>query len=59
MKQRTLQYTSPVDNVREYLAKIGSKGGKKRVKNQTAEERKAQARRAAAARWAKAKKKNQ
>ena len=44
-----------METVREYLAKIGSKGGKKRVKNQTPEERKSQARRAAQARWAKAK----
>jgi len=46
-----------VENVREYLARSGSKGGKKRVSNRTAEQRRTQARRAAQAMWAKAKKK--
>jgi hypothetical protein len=47
-----------VESVKEYLAKIGRKGGKKRVKNQSPEERKESARRAAQARWAKQKKKS-
>jgi hypothetical protein len=38
---------------------LGRRGGKARVKNQTPEQRKESARRAAQARWAKAKKKNQ
>ena len=37
----------------EYLARIGRKGGKARVKNQTPEQRKQQAQKAAAARWQK------
>jgi len=48
-----------VSTVKEYLAKIGRKGGKARVQNQTPEQRRESARRAAQARWAKAKKKNQ
>jgi hypothetical protein len=44
-----------VQSVREYLAKIGKKGGKARLKKMTAEQRKAVARKAAQARWAKAK----
>jgi hypothetical protein len=46
-----------MESVKEYLARIGRKGGKNRVKNQTAEERTKTARRAAQARWAKSKKK--
>ena len=42
-----------MDAVKEYLAKIGRKGGKSRVKNQTDKERRESARRAAQARWAK------
>jgi hypothetical protein len=45
------------DGVREYLASIGRKGGLAKVKKGTAiltkEERKARARKAAAARWGK------
>ena len=37
----------------EYLRKLGSKGGKARVKKQTPEERRESARKAAKARWAK------
>jgi hypothetical protein len=37
---------------------LGKRGGKARVQNQTPEQRKESARRAAQARWAKAKKKN-
>ncbi len=37
----------------QYLARIGRKGGKARVANQTPEQRAASARRAAEARWAK------
>jgi hypothetical protein len=44
-----------MDSVKQYLAKIGKKGGKNRVKNQTAEQRQESARRAAQARWAKKK----
>jgi hypothetical protein len=40
-------------DVKAYLAKIGRKGGKRRVENQTQEERKELARRAAQVRWAK------
>ena len=45
-----------VESVKQYLAKIGRKGGKNRVKNQSAQERQESARRAAQARWAKVKK---
>jgi len=41
---------------RDFFVKEGRKGGKKRVKNQTVEERIESARRAAQARWAKPKK---
>ena len=44
-----------MSTVKEYLAKIGRKGGKARVQNQTPEQRRESARRAAQARWAKAK----
>lgn len=44
---------------REFFVKHGRKGGKAYAKNSTPEQRKAAARRAAQARWAKAKKKNQ
>lgn len=41
-------------DAREYLARIGRKGGQARAKNMTAAARKASARKAIAARWAKA-----
>ena len=41
---------------REYFAKFGKQGGKKRARNMTPEERRESARRAAQARWAKKKK---
>jgi len=48
------------DELRTYLAKLGSKGGKKggpaRAAKMTAEERSESARKAVQARWAKAKK---
>jgi hypothetical protein len=44
---------------REFFVRQGRKGGKAYAKNSTPEQRKAAARRAAQARWAKAKKKNQ
>jgi hypothetical protein len=47
-----------MSTVREYLAKIGRKGGKARVQRQTPEQRSESARHAAIARWAKSKKKN-
>src|SRR5437588_614933 len=43
----------PVNEIRDYLAKIGRKGGKTRVQNQTPEQRIQSARKAAQARWAK------
>jgi len=53
--------TQVPQGLREYLAKLGSKGGKKggpaRAAKMTAEERSESARRAVQARWAKAKKK--
>ncbi len=39
--------------ISKYLAELGRKGGKARVKNQTPEQRKASARKAAQARWGK------
>jgi hypothetical protein len=42
-----------VSEIRDYLAKIGRKGGKRRVQNQTPEQRIDSARNAAQARWAK------
>jgi hypothetical protein len=39
--------------LRNYFAKMGKRGGKARVKNSTPEQRKASARKAAQARWAK------
>jgi hypothetical protein len=44
---------------REYFANEGKKGGKARAANLSAKQRKESARRAAQARWAKAKKKGQ
>jgi len=44
---------------REFFVRQGRKGGKAYVKNSTPEQRKAAARRAAQARWAKTKKKKQ
>jgi hypothetical protein len=44
-----------VETVKEYLAKIGRRGGKARLKTMTPEERKLRARRAAQARWKKVK----
>ncbi|MGB7149825.1 MAG: hypothetical protein WBD45_11770 [Terriglobales bacterium] len=45
-----------VEGIKEYLAKIGRKGGKARLTTMTPEQRKKQSRRAAAARWSKVKK---
>jgi hypothetical protein len=45
-----------VDAVREYLSKLGKKGGTARAKNLTTKQRQESARRAAQARWAKQKK---
>jgi len=42
-----------MSEIRDYLAKIGRKGGKTRVENQTPEQRTESARKAAQARWAK------
>jgi hypothetical protein len=44
------------DDVREYLSKLGRKGAKAANRARTPEQRKEVARRAAQARWAKAKK---
>ena len=41
--------------LKEYFAKMGKRGGKARVRNSTPEQRKASARKAAQARWAKKK----
>jgi len=46
-------------SVREYLSKLGRRGAEAANSKRTAAERKKVARRAAQARWAKAKKKNQ
>jgi len=43
--------------LREYFSRMGRKGGKARASRQTPEQRKAQARKAIQARWAKAKEK--
>jgi hypothetical protein len=45
-----------VEGVKEYLAKIGKRGGKARLTKMTAAERKKIARLGATARWAKQKK---
>jgi hypothetical protein len=42
--------------IRDYFAKFGKQGGRKRAKNMTAQQRAEAARRASEARWAKAKK---
>ena len=42
--------------LKDYFAKMGKRGGKARVKNSTPEQRKASARKAAQARWAKQRK---
>ena len=42
-----------MSEITAYLAKIGRKGGKRRVQNQTPEQRTESARNAAQARWAK------
>jgi hypothetical protein len=44
------------EEIREYFAKFGRKGGKLAAKKMTPEERSESARRASLARWAKAKK---
>lgn len=44
------------DPVKEYLRKLGRKGGKARAKKLTPEERSASARKAVQARWARKKK---
>ncbi|MGH9505256.1 MAG: hypothetical protein ACRD20_20575 [Terriglobales bacterium] len=46
-----------MESVRDYLAKIGKKGGKARLVKMSAEERKEIARRGAQARWGTKKKK--
>lgn len=46
-----------MDPVREYLSKLGKKGGKSRAQKLTEEQRSESARRAAQARWARTKKK--
>jgi len=43
------------DPVRQFLTKIGKKGGKARLQTMTEEERRESARKAAQARWAKKK----
>jgi len=43
--------TVSAKDLSEYFAKMGKKGGKKRVQKQSAEQRKASARHAAEARW--------
>jgi len=40
-------------DISKYLAELGRKGGKARVKNQTPEQRRESARKAAQARWSK------
>jgi hypothetical protein len=52
--QGTLVMTKKSE-ISKYLAALGRKGGKARVKNQTPEQRKESARKAAQARWAKRK----
>jgi hypothetical protein len=46
-----------VETVKDFLARIGRKGGKNRIKNRTAKELSEENRKAAQARWAKEKKK--
>jgi hypothetical protein len=46
-----------VESVSEYLAKIGRRGGKARLKTMTPKQRSEAARKAVKARWAKQKKK--
>jgi hypothetical protein len=48
-----------VETVKEYLAKIGRRGGKARLTKMTAEERRRVARKAVNTRWAKAKQKKE
>ena len=48
-----------MESVKDYLSRIGRKGGKARVRSQTPQERKESARRAARARWEKEKKEKQ
>ena len=45
----------PPEGVREYFAKFGKQGGKKRAANMTPEQRSEVARRASQARWARRK----
>jgi hypothetical protein len=45
-----------MESIREYLSKLGKKGGKARAKNLTRQQRTDAARRAAEARWAKTRK---
>jgi hypothetical protein len=45
-----------VEGIKEYLSKIGKRGGKARLTSMTAAERKKIARKAAQARWSKVKK---
>jgi hypothetical protein len=47
--------TRPPEAVREYFAKFGKQGGKKRAANMTPEQRSDIARRASQARWARKK----
>ena len=48
--------TATVKEIRAYFAKFGKEGGKARAKNLTPEQRRASARKAAQARWAKPRK---
>ena len=54
-----LQLHMSTKEIREYLRKIGKKGGEVTNQKLTPEQRRESARRAAQARWAKAKKKSQ
>jgi hypothetical protein len=48
-----------VESIKQYMAKIGKRGGKARLTKMTAEQRRKVAQQAAKARWAKEKKKNE
>ncbi len=45
------------ESVREYLSKLGKRGGQARAENLTPQQRKRSARKAAQARWSRSKKK--
>jgi len=57
IQQESASKIGIVDPVREYLSKLGKKGGKSRAQKLTEKQRSESARRAAQARWAKSKKK--